>query len=1009
MHWLNTYLKTIASIRQTGTDTELSYRTAIHNMLHAAAGNTDTAALKILHEPQRQQGNAPDFRITDDFDAIIGYVECKRPGANLSALIKSDQINRYVGLSPNIILTDGWRWILIREGKTTAEVTLSTTIDNQTKDRFSQLLATFFNAQAEQIGDAKRLAKALAVRCQILQADLCDNIADDNSKLRGLFDAFKKFIYHDMQAAQFADAFAQTTVYSLLMARLQAGVGEKLDLFSVQKYIPQTFSLIRELSGFLVELERQEYRGLAWIVNDILTIVNNMDVAAVVETMSDTQKTGMVDSDDPFFYFYENFLAAYDPALRKARGVYYTPLPVVRFIVRAVDDTLRNHFGIRTGLADETVTALDFATGTGTFLLQMMRLALNGKSEAECRQLTKGHLLKNYYGFEFLIAPYTIAHLKLSRFLADKKCGLDEHKSEKQLNIFLTNTLEGISNQIPMPLLPALTEEARLAGEIKKNPILVIMGNPPYSGYSQNNSDFIKQLVRDYYYVDGAPLGERNPKWLQDDYVKFIRFAQHKMQESDRGMVAIITNHGFLDNPTFRGMRQSLITTFDHLYFLDMHGNTRKKETVPDGGKDENVFDIQQGTCISLMIKNSDLTKGVFHYDVFGRRDTKYNFCEANTIQSVKWKKLKPTSPFYLFIPQTKKLVNQYQTYPSLTDIFNISGAGITTAHDDFVIDFEAKELINRFTRFINSDRNAKILHSDFNVNHKKGWDILRGYDALQDNAQLEQRVKSIHYRPFDNRYIFYEDHLVWRTVKKIMQHMLAGDNLALITHKREELQVDWSHAMVTKNITEHGSLSSKTTNYLFPLYFYDGNANGNTQKIENIKPAFRRWIDKHYGEQLSPESIMGYIYAVLHFPDYRRRYAELLRMDFPRIPFTEDIKTFRHLAKIGGRLITAHLLKDDQLTSPLRLHGRSLIVEKVRYIEDSKKLFINKETYFAPLPPEVFNFPIGGYLPLDKYLKSRKNRELTLNDTSIIKKATAAIRFTIQQMSGIAQSNLKL
>ena len=806
MVWLNSYIKKIDDIRQSGADTELSYRAAIDNMLSAAAEKPATATLKILHEPKRQKGNAPDFRITNEGGAVVGYVECKKPGANLSAMAVGEQLKRYGDLSSNIILTDGWRWLLLRNGKKIREVTIGAKIEGDTKNDFINLLNIFFTAEAEKIGAAKRLAASLAARCELLRQELVNKINGDKGKLRGLFDAFRKLIYRDMTEEQFSDAFAQTTVYALLMAKLRAGEGKKPDLYTVKKHIPQTFALIRELSGFLCELDNTEYSDLLWVVDDILVIVNNMDVAAVIETMSYTQKTGVTDSDDPFLYFYENFLAAYNAKLRKTRGVYYTPLPVVRFIVRAVDDILKGDFGMKNGLADKSVTALDFATGTGTFILETMRLVLNDKSQAECKLLTKEHLLKNCYGFEFLIAPYAIAHLKLSQFLTDRQCGIDENLQEKQLKIFLTNTLEEASAQMDIPILPALSDEAKGASKIKKSPILVIMGNPPYSGHSQTASKiigerehkkikgkkvkdirdtWINDLLQDYYQVDGAPLGERNPKWLQDDYVKFIRFAQHKIQQLERGVVAIITNHGFLDNPTFRGMRQSLMNTFDQLYFLDLHGNAKKKETAPDGGKDVNVFDIQQGVGISLLIKNPALKKGVFHSDLFGKQQYKYNFCEAESIKSIKWRALKPESPFYLFIPQDKTVAKKYQKYTSINDIFNISGVGITTAHDDFVIDFQEGDLLNRFIQFANSKRDAETLHSYFGVKYKMGWDILRGYDALQETKDIGQLVKNIHYRPFDNRYILYEDRLVWRAVRKIMRHMLEGNNLALITQAR--------------------------------------------------------------------------------------------------------------------------------------------------------------------------------------------------------------------------------
>lgn len=1004
-HFLTAYIRAIENIRATGNDTELSYRPAIEQMLQAAAAENDTAKTHtILHEPARVRGSAPDFCVMAAGGAPLGYVECKKRGEDLERLAQGEQLQRYAALSPNILLTDGWRWLWLRDGKKAGGAELSAGMNAATRGDFIRLLETFYAQAPEKIGDSKRLANALAVRCINLRDELIHNIGARNDRLSGLYEAFKSHIYREMERADFADAFAQTTIYSLLLAKLRAPAAEPLDLHTAERNIPQTFALIRELSNFISALDNKRYADLHWVLRDVLAVINNMDAAAIVETMSFAQTAGIDDDDDPFLYFYENFLAAYDKQLRKVRGVYYTPLPVVRFIVRSVDEVLKRDFGINEGLANRHVTALDFAAGTGTFMLEVMRVLLNGKSEGERKLLAHEHALQNLYGFELLIAPYVIAHLKLSQFLADKQCGIDAADQSKPLKIFLTDTLSEAKERTRLLFLPALDEEIQTANQVKKDtPILAIIGNPPYAGHSQNKDAYIKDLVKDAYYgVDGEKIKERNLKWLQDDYVKFIRFAEHKMETVERGIVAVITNHGFLDNPTFRGMRRHLMTTFNQLYFLDLHGNANKKETTPDGGADKNVFDIKQGVCISLLIKNPDLPRGVFHYDLFGERQDKYDFCEANALSSVTWKELKPESPFYLFIPQDKEAATKYNAFPSVTDIFNLSSVGIVTARDKLTIAFDEAEIRQRATAF--AAMPTEQARQKFNLgDDKRDWSVEEAQKDLNSGNLADENFQPIAYRPFDTRYTYYTGksrgfHCMPR--KDVMNQMLAGENLGLVT-VRQVAEGNFNHAIIVNSIIESRmTLSNKGIGYLYPLYCYDGVIGREYKKTENLKPEFRQWINDHYGEQLPPESILAYVYAVLHSPRYRTRYADFLRGDFPRIPFVKDITEFHHRAAIGQQLINAHLLPDNNAAITVSLQGANLKADRVKHQGD--KLFFNQQSYFSPIPREVFEFKIGGYQPLDKYLKSRKGRELTLRDVDTIKQAAAAIAFTLTKMQEI-------
>ena len=1004
MHWISDYTRSITAIAAGRDATEWSYRTPIHNMLEAAEAAFDAVAADILQEPRRARNSgAPDFRISAKGGGIIGYVECKTPGDNLQKRTTQTQLLKYRALSNNILLTDSWRWLLLRDGKTIGDMRLTEKPDKQTRAVFAALLRTFMEAEVEKIGDAQRLATALARRCAILREGLEAHESDDaaQSRLHGLLKAFRTALDVELRFKDFADVFAQTLVYSLLLAKLKAPLAAKLDLYGINRYIPANFAVIREIVTFVEELNKPTYEDTRWVVDDILAIINTMDAAAVSETMSYRNGKGFGDADDPYIYFYENFLAAYDATLREQRGVYYTPPPVVRFIVRAADDLLRRDFGLTNGLGEETVTALDLAAGTGTFMLEMFRAVLSGTPPARRNALAHGHILKRFYGFELLMAPYVIAHLKLSQFLLDN--GVELQKDER-INIFLTNTLERISEQIEMPLMPELAEEANRAQEIKDSRILVITGNPPYSVVSQNKGEWITGLIDDYKYVDGEKLKERNPKVLLDDYVKFIRFAQWKMEKVERGIVAVITNHGFLDNPTFRGMRQSLLDTFDALYFLDLHGNAKKKETAPDGSKDENVFDIQQGVAISILVKNPETKKkGVFHADLWGRRAGKYAACLEHDINTVQWQVIETAAPFYLFIPRDKKTAKQYEKYYSVKDIFASQGTGIKSHRDHFAFAFDDKEIKKRINKMADANISTGNLRETYNLNDTRDWKLESARKSLRGNCSFDEFLKPCLYRPFDIRWCYYGKETMELSRLKVMRHMLAGDNLGLAT-VRQVAEKEFNHAIaVDKIIDGRITLSNKGIGYLFPLYCYE-NEMSKPIRRENFKSEFRRWIDDRYGKAYSPEDILGCIYAILHSPNYRKRYADSLRVDFPRIPFPKENTEFQRLAVIGGELIAAHLLRAN-CSGDLAQHdgtGTSNTVEKVRHDTTAQRLYFNKDEWFAPLPPAVFNFPIGGYRPLEKYLKSRQGRTLPLAEINTLQKAANAIAFTIDKMGEI-------
>ncbi|MBI1780762.1 MAG: N-6 DNA methylase [Sphingobacteriales bacterium] len=996
--------------------TEHSHRPALKELMESLAG----AKVKILHEPKREgKFGSPDFKITHT-ESIIGYVENKKIEENLDKTIKSDQIKKYQSLSDNILLTNYIDWIWMKEGKIQQRETLCFLTDIENKrakldktkvDAVEKLIKSFLSQAPKQIGDAKKLAEALAVRAKLLKDFLLDElkrqeVEHTEGRLYQLYETFKTFVFHELTVDEFSDAFAQNLVYGLFLAKLNADV-HAVNLYNAKKYIPASFELIRELVNFLDELDNEEYRETRWIVEEVLTIMNNLDLRAIQDTLSFTKKRKDADNiiiKDPYVYFYEDFLAAYDKKLRKAKGVYYTPPPVVNFIVRAIDDILIKTFKIKEGLADRNkVTVLDFATGTGTFLLETLQQIFDKlpRDSGKKDLIIKEHVLKNLFGFEYLIAPYTIAHLKLSHFLKDNDYQL---KDKETLQICLSNTLEPIPSQIKIPLFPALTEESKQAQEIKDKPILVITGNPPYSGHSKNNGKWITNKIQDYYFVDDKPLGEKNPKWLQDDYVKFIRFAQDKMETVEEGVVGIITNHRFLTNPTFRGMRQSLMKTFDQLYFIDLHGSNKPKEFAPDGSKDENVFDIEQGVAISLFIKKKGLEKKIFHTDFWGTRIDKYKRSLEDEIKAIKWNTIEASAPFYLFQPQDEELKKKYNLCISIKDIFIKNSNGVVTKRDNLVIGYNNEEIKAKLKVFNDIKKSDEDIAEYFKIplQDKDKWNLSAARKYLTKTGISNNKLTKIYYRPFDTRVIYFDEVLVARLVKNVMAS-LRGNNKAIICG-RAGLNVngdDWNLITVTNSPTDL-NLFSRGGATIFPIYISPSNqVDDSLLLIPNFKPEFLKLLKF----KQSFEELTGYIYSILHSPTYRKKYAEFLKIDFPRIPFTDDKKIFKQLSELGNQLIKIHLLEDETNYSYGDFIGKGTnIVEKSNYVVDKKvgKLYINKTQYFNNVPQEIYNFYIGGYQVLDKYLKDRKGRELNIEEVDNVRDTARALAFTTEQMKKI-------
>ncbi|MCL9822604.1 N-6 DNA methylase [Helicobacter sp. 16470-15] len=1072
------YLQQIKDINQ--GDKEHTYRTFLHTLLIKIQEKAAYTNIKIIHEPNndKEGRGAPDFLITQD-SLILGYIENKRINEDLNKILQTQQIKKYLDLSSNLILTDYLRFcligldnknnpIILKELRLCEYSQLKTiTKDNAyLQDKAQELLeffTLFFSKNPKPIANAKDFADALALRTRILKDELLSN--DTNQYLLSLFNTFREVLYKELEYQNFCDSFAQTLTYSLFLSRLNNTTQENINLSNAKKFIPKSFPLIRAMSGFLDNLE--ELDSIKWLIEEIISIINHIDISEMIKELNKiSQKDLLGDSlhKDPYLHFYETFLASYDPKLREIRGVYYTPASVVSFIINAIDLTLQKDFnktGLNQAMSDKTITLLDFATGTGTFLLESFRKALKESNKNSPKYNPKA-LIDRFYGFEFLIAPYTIAHLKISQSLKEE---FDtELEDSESLNITLTNTLyfskekDELNKQNNLFAgMIELTEEFKKAQKLKEQEILIITGNPPYSGASSNKGLYEDEIRISYglepklaeltkaeieslsrYFSnkskDNAKTfkailerhklqNEKNPKWLLDDYVKFIRFAESKIQHQGGGIFAFISNNSFLDNPTFRGMRYHLLQSFDKIYILDLHGNARKKETAPSGEKDDNVFDIMQGVSINIFIKtkqdSKDLAK-LYHAELYGKRKEKYNFLYEHTLDSIEWKELTPQEPFYLFIPQDENLRIEYDKGYSIKDMFRISSVGVVGGRDKFVMSdsdsFESLENFKeRIKKFLSLDiENAR---KEFNLGQdSRDWKVEYAQKELQATGNNLQNYVKIHYRPFDIRWTYYTGkskgfHCMPRG--EVMQHFLKGENLAITPIRQlKDSQQEWNHCFCINNIADQAIASgSNGANTIMPLYIKNTESADldSIKWIENFTPSFREFIDSKYKEHFSPETILGYLYALLFHKDYREKYIDFLKVDFPKISFVESKELFLQLSALGNSLITLHLLKDQDLPpigEPLYKDtaNKDLKISAITYAKETKELFINKSLYFEKVESSVWEYKIGGYQVLDKYLKSHKDEEInfeyfqkiiqTLHKSLEIEREIAKIKF---------------
>jgi hypothetical protein len=939
----------------------------------------------------------------------------------------------------------------------------------QSQDDLHSWSQKWMEAFKHKPGHVIRTADALAARL----AELARNIRaaaetimaheSELGRLRKLHKAFQTALIHDLTEADFADTYAQTITYGLLTAAISrtdlsaGGLGTALVAENVSDMVPVTNPFLKEMLQTFLHVGGREKGDIDFDelgVQDVVELLRSdeTDLPAILRDFNNR-----AEGEDPVIRFYEDFLAAYDKELKVERGVFYTPKPVVSYIVRGVHELLQSEFGLEAGLA-ATVTwgemharnaevkipkdvdpnsffvmILDPATGTATFLVEVIDVIYKtmvakwkqqGYKEAQIQaawnEYVPTSLLPRLYGYELMMAPYAIAHMKIGLKLYETGY---RFASDQRANIYLTNALEEpsqLAQGSAASLFEALGHESQAVNDVKRGVhFTVVIGNPPYSGHSANASknddgswNFIGKLLQDYYQLDGKPLGERNSKWLQDDYVKFLRFGQWNIQQPQIGILAMITNHGYLDNPTFRGMRQQLMQTFNEIYTLDLHGNTKKSETSPDGSKDENVFDIQQGVSICFLVRHTKATvpTKVFRADLFGLRDFKYQWLMASNsnISSANWEELTPQTPYYLFIRQSKELISEQEEQWKITDIMPINSPGIVTGQDRETIAFSLQE--------------AEAL--------------ARKHKVAKD------KITTILYRPFDYRYIVYDSKLVTRARLDVMRHMVTNKNIALITVRKAPPQSFCNYFLATRSLISNGAIRSdnQSIDTLLPLYitnnvigkqksFFDinsdneyGNLNLSTKFIKQAERKLRLgFVNENSGDlknTFGAEDVFHYTYAVFYSPTYRSRYAEFLKIDFPRLPLTSNVALFRQLCGLGQELVGLHLLEASVLNKPITTfvigeNGTTVGSFSKAKAYDKGRVYLDTSlgetsSYFDGVPEDVYNFHIGGYQVLNKWLYDRRGkkgtpgRTLSEEDIAHYQKIVVSLQETMQLMAEI-------
>lgn len=1056
---LKTYFRRIFDVAKRGDAREESYYSSLEELLRSYAVSVGRKQIYITTLPKKTDAGNPDFRVWDGKQHIIGYIEAKAPDIEyLDQIQATEQLKRYLHTFPNLLLTNFFEFRLYRNGALIDKVFIGRPyhiyklksvplVENE--EKFLNLLEKFFSFSLPKVYDARNLAIELAKRTRFLKDEvIAQELEEEEKKGKGnilnFYKVFKDHLISGLTKEDFADLYSQTITYGLFAARTRTENGFNRKL--AYDRIPKTIGILRDVFKFisLGDLPQQ----MEWIVDDISEVLATTDVYKILDEYFNKHK-----GKDPIVHFYETFLSEYDPKTREKRGVYYTPEPVVSYIVRSLHHILKEHFDKKDGFASQSVTVLDPAAGTLTFLAEAAHLAVEeftskyGEGKRKDFIFIKEHILKNFYAFELMMAPYAIGHLKMSFLLEELGYKLE---ADDRFKLYLTNTLEMEElAQTDLPGMISLSEESHLAAKVKKEqPILVILGNPPYSVSSANKSDFIEKEMAIY---KKNVRDEKNIQPLSDDYIKFIRFAHWKIDNAGKGVIGMITNNSYLSGLIHRGMRKSLLESFNEIYILNLHGNSRIGEKCPDGSKDENVFDIQQGVSIALFIKSKS-QKGlgrVFYQDIYGLREKKQEYLNGHSIKSTKWIKLQPAEPYYFFVEKDFSEQTKYKRFWSIQDIFIQSSSGVKTHRDHFLIGFTTEEVKQKMRTFT-SNMPDDLVKQGLDLKDTRDWKLKTAREKVK-KIDWKEFIRQYAYRPFDIRQICYIPDLIDRGCDRwdLMKNFFK-ENLGIATTRRMP-EIFGIPCFICTNVGDIHLIGDQ--NYFYPLYTYKDNPHRKRNltrimmlfepqaeygvKKSNLSPALVEAVTNQYKKTPTPEEIFYYIYAVLYSNIYRTKYAEFLKIDFPRIPFTKEYKLFSKMADYGERLVELHLLKSSELDTPvtrfqgkgddkvekvwLSLRGRAEAISKDEILRgacperdssvaplsqndrkqrdqnDKLDVYINDTQYFEGIPKEVWEYHIGGYQVCEKWLKDRKGRTLSLEETKHYCKVVTALERTIR------------
>ena len=1010
---INKYITQITNEYNTGSATEHSYRGHLKELLESL-----DEKIIAINEPKRVKAGAPDYLIaTKDEHIEIGHVEAKDIGKDIHSKTYNEQFTRYKKGLENLIITDYMEFIFYKDSNEYTKIKIASLQDgkivphSENFEEFINLIKDFTSYLGQSITSASKLAIMMAAKAKLM-ADVMlkaleeDIKNEDFSDIYGQFKTFQDMLIHDMTPKDFADMYAQTITYGMFTARFHDTTLPTFSRQEAAELVPHSNpflrSLFHQIAGYDLDTR------ISWMVDSLVKIFKATDVKKILENFgSKTQR------NDPIIHFYEEFLAEFDPKLRKARGVWYTPEPVVKFIVNAVDEVLKTEFNLEDGLADTSKTTikvdattktgkttkvdkevhkvqiLDPATGTGTFLAEIINHVKDNFFGGGWSKYVEQDLIPRLHGFEIVMASYAMAHLKLDLLL--KLTGY-EPQTKQRLKVFLTNSLEEHHESAGNLFSTYLARESQEADRVKKDaPVMVVVGNPPYAVSSSNKGEWIQNLIQDY----KKDLNERKIN-LDDDYIKFIRYGQHYIEKNGEGILAYISNNSFIDGITHRQMRKSLLETFDKIYVLDLHGNSKKKEVCSDGSKDENVFDIMQGVSINIFVKKSKNKKlaDVYHYDMYGKRELKYNFLNDNNLDDIKWKKLEYTEPNYFFVYKNFASQKEWDKGFKIDEIFNLYNSGIQTKRDSLTIQDSINNLESIKYDLLNLDENS--IRNKYDLKDSRDWELKNAIVDLQNN----NNVQSIIYRPFDSKYTYLSKKsktFIAYPRYETMKNML-NDNIGLV-FERGHKDNKFTRIFIANKIIEVHLMGTMNSNaYISPLYLYPDENSLETERTPNLNLEIVADIEKALNlkfttekeedeSTFAPIDILDYIYAVLHSPSYREKYKEFLKIDFPRVPYP-DIKTFWQLVELGSELRGLHLMESPSLnTRTIEVNDGDnfisrKIVKKDTEIEDEKvKIFINDTQYIANIPLIAWEFYIGGYQPAQKWLKDRSGRELSHND----------------------------